>query len=423
MEDQNKKIKVLVISDHIASLSGVALETRNMIDGLVKTGRYKFVCLGGAIKHPQYNPQKFQEYGDDVVVYPVDGYGDQGTYRTLLRMEKPDIVWMITDPRFYVHLWQMANEIRPNLPIVYYHVWDNKPTPFFNKSYYDSNDVICTISKLTDEIVREVAPNVECHYVPHSFDVDVFKPQPESAVEQFKKSSLKERYDKDKFIVFWDNRNARRKQSGTLVFWFKEFLDKIGHDKAMLVMHTDVKDPNGQDLEAIAEHLGLVNGEVIFSQAKLDNPTMAMMYNMADVTVSISDAEGFGRSVGGSLSCGTPVIVTKTGGMQDQASDGETTFGFMIEPAARSIIGSQDVPYIYEDRVSKEDFLDCLTKMYNMPKEERKRLGLLGREHVIKNFELKRYVRQWDEILTKTYETRGSWKTRKNYNRFSLVEI
>ena len=38
--------------------SGVGLQTRNFIDGLLKTGRYKVISLGGAIKHNSYNPIK-----------------------------------------------------------------------------------------------------------------------------------------------------------------------------------------------------------------------------------------------------------------------------------------------------------------------------------------------------------------------------
>ena len=50
-----------------------------------------------------------------------------------------DILWFMTDPRFYQWLWQIENEIRQNVPMVYYHVWDNYPYPKFNKVYYDSN--------------------------------------------------------------------------------------------------------------------------------------------------------------------------------------------------------------------------------------------------------------------------------------------
>ena len=36
-------------------------------------------------------------------------------------------------------------------------------------------------------------------------------------------------FKKKVMIFFWNNRNARRKQSGTMVWWFKDFLDIVGH--------------------------------------------------------------------------------------------------------------------------------------------------------------------------------------------------
>ena len=56
-----EKIKVLTISDMPLGTSGVGLQTRNFIDGLLKTGRYKVISLGGAIKHQSYNPIKTEQ--------------------------------------------------------------------------------------------------------------------------------------------------------------------------------------------------------------------------------------------------------------------------------------------------------------------------------------------------------------------------
>ena len=50
------KTKILVLSDHPFSPSGVGTQTRYMIEGLLKTGKYTFICLGGAIKHADYQP-------------------------------------------------------------------------------------------------------------------------------------------------------------------------------------------------------------------------------------------------------------------------------------------------------------------------------------------------------------------------------
>ena len=137
-------------------------------------------------------------------------------------------------------------------------------------------------------------------------------------------------------------------------------------------MHTDVKDPHGQDLEAILIILGLTNGEVVFSTSKLAPDTLSLFYNLADCTIAVSDAEGFGLSMLESMACGTPIICTMTGGMQDQVTDGENWFGIGLEPSSKAIIGSQDIPWIYEDRLNGKDVVDAMLKMYNMTPEERR---------------------------------------------------
>ena len=165
-------------------------------------------------------------------------------------------------------------------------------------------------------------------------------------------------------MFFWNNRNARRKQSGSLIYWFKDFLDIVGHDKACLLMHTEPKDPNGQDLEEIMYELGIVDGQVMLSTQKMPASELSKIYNVADCTINISDAEGFGLATLESLATETPIIVTMTGGLQEQVTDGENWFGFGIEPASKAIIGSQDVPFIYEDRLNGKDVTDTLLKFY-----------------------------------------------------------
>ena len=152
-----EKIKVLVLADSPLAPSGVAGQTRYMIEGLLKTGRYQFVNMGGAIRHPDYTPIRVEEYGDDWIIYPVDGYGTQDQLRSFIQSFKPDVVWIMTDPRFWGWLWQIENEIRSVCSLVYYHVWDNYPYPKFNRPYYLSNDLVATISKVSDDIVKVVS--------------------------------------------------------------------------------------------------------------------------------------------------------------------------------------------------------------------------------------------------------------------------
>ena len=414
------KIKVLTISDHPLSPSGVGTQTNYMIQALLKTGKFQFNCLAGAMRHNNYNPVKTEEWGEDFIIYPVDGYGNPDIIRSIMRSYKPDIIWFMTDPRFYIWLWEMEDEVRPHVPLVYYHVWDNYPYPTFNKLYYESCDVIATISKVTDDIVKTVAPSVESHYIPHAVDPEIFFPLKDEDIKSARdQAGVKE----DQTLFFWNNRNARRKQSGSLIFWFKKFLDEVGHDKARLIMHTAPKDEAGQDLEAILHHLDLISGEVQISTAKIPPTQLNLLYNMADCTINIADAEGFGLSSLESLSAGTPVINTMTGGLQEQVTDGEKWFGVGVEPASKAIIGSQQIPWIYEDRVNEEGVVSALKEIHSMSAERRKQIGILGAEHARKNYNFSNFEKTWVDLMTNIYEQRGSWENRKQYNRWELIEF
>jgi glycosyltransferase involved in cell wall biosynthesis len=425
-----KKKKILVLSDHPLSPSGVGTQTKYMIEALLKTGRYQFICLGGAIKHHDYKPQMIDPYGEDWRIFPIDGYGNHEVIRSVLQKERPDVLWFMTDPRFYEWLWEIENEIRTHIPMVYYHVWDNFPAPHFNANHYRSTDEVVCISKVTHAILQEVAPDTPSCYLPHAVPETIFhryenaeeREKVKVARENIINSSVNFRNPKKK-IFFWNSRNARRKQSGTLIWWFKELLDEIGHDKASLLMHTDPRDPHGQDLPHIIEHLGITDGQVLLSAQKLHPPELAALYNAADYTVAISDAEGFGLSALESLSCGSPIIVTMTGGLQEQVTDGEKWFGWGLQPSSKSVIGSLQVPYIYEDRISQDDFNKAMKKAIALSEPRYKKMSDAGLQHVKKNYNFEDYEKSWIKTMDRIVEEHGSWETRKIYKPWHLLEV
>lgn len=419
----SKKIKVLTLSDHPLSPSGVGTQTKYVIEALLKSGKFQVLSLGGAVKHQDYTPKFIDPYGDDWKIIPVDGYGTQEMIRSVVRNERPDMIWFMTDPRFYEWLWEIENEIRPLVPMVYYHVWDNKPLPKFNKKYYDSNDHIVTISQVTHECVRGVSPDVPATYIPHAVDSSIFTTISSEERQELRKRILPEQ-DQDKFIALWNNRNARRKQSGTLLWWWKEWMNKrdlVG--KAQLIMHTNPYDIHGQNLSDIANELGMTNREVVFSTKKLNPKALPALYISADCTINISDAEGFGLSTLESLACGTPIIVNMTGGLQEQVMGEDGPFGFPIYPAAKAIIGSQSVPYIYEDRITKEQFFSALDKMYALSDEDRREMGAKGAKHVQNNYNFESFAERWVKLMLKIHEEEGSWDTRKGYSSITFKEI
>ena len=425
-----KKKKILVLSDHPLSPSGVGTQTKYMIEALLKTGRYQFICLGGAVKHKDYTPQKVEPWDEDWRIFPIDGYGNHEIIRSIMQKERPDVLWFMTDPRFFGWLWQIENEVRVNMPMVYYHVWDNFPHPVFNDIYYRSTDKVVCISKVTHEILQNVSPDVDSCYHPHAVNSNIFhkfktdeaKARAQVIRNRIAVESTATHKNPDKKIFFWNNRNARRKQSGTLVWWFKQFVDQVGHDQATLLMHTDARDPHGQDLPHLIEHLGATDGQIMISGAKVSPEELAAMYNAVDFTLNISDAEGFGLGTLESLSCGSPIIVNMTGGLKEQVTDGKNWFGWGIQPCSKAVIGSLQVPYIYEDRISQEDFTKTLKKALNLTDSKYKKMSEACIQHVGDNYSFDGYEKGWIKLMDDIVERHGSWETRRGYERWQLLE-
>ena len=136
----SEKKKIMVISDHPMAPSGVGTQTKYFIEALINTGKYKFICLGGAIKHHDYAPQKIEGYGDDWIVQPVNGYGDQQIIRSALTMEKPDLIWFMTDPRLArsPQKWKITIFLM-QLILTYLRNWKNKISKILLKSILKKN--------------------------------------------------------------------------------------------------------------------------------------------------------------------------------------------------------------------------------------------------------------------------------------------
>lgn len=424
-----EKKKILFISDHPMIPSGVGTQAKYVIEGLLKTGRYRFICLGGAMDHPDFRMQKVdpEKYGDDWIIIPVKGYGDKGIVRQIVSAEKPDALVFFTDPRFYVWLWEIEDEIRPQCPMIYWHVWDNDPTPVFNKVFYDSTDFLVPLSLKTYGLLQDMkTPPEKMRYIPHAIDDKTFKPLPEEEVQEFKRTHFGPHADK-KFVLFWNNRNARRKQTGDVIASFAKFADAVGRKNVVLMMHTAPRDPEGQDVIAVAKAYN-IDSNLIISESRLSPEQMNMYYNVADCTINIASNEGFGLGTLESLFCGTPIIAHMTGGLQFQVgdwwegvtdySDQEKLFevarkawsrrkegknswwGVPVFPASRSCTGSQQIPTIYDDKVAHEDVVSALKNIYSMTRRERKDLGLKAREWSQKRFAMEDMIKAWDEVIT-----------------------
>jgi glycosyltransferase involved in cell wall biosynthesis len=412
------KKKILVLSDHALSTSGVGTQTRHLIEGLIKKGDLTFRQLGAAVKHSDYRTAIINE---DFIIKPIDGFGNPEMLRILLSTEKPDALLIFTDPRFFTWLYDMEDEIHQVCPILWWHVWDNYPFPAFNNHFYEATDAINCHSYLTYQMCKANFKD-KTNFIPHAVPEEVYYPLSETKIKSLRNIMLPEP-KRDHFIISWVNRNARRKRPGDLLMSFRIFLEMLestyGHRKSTLLLHTDPLDREGQNLYEVAAQQGLENN-IIFSTNRISFDEMNNLYNISDCCINISLAEGFGLGTLEAMQTGTPIIAAKTGGMTRQVVNhiDHSENGVALPIEMKSLVGSQHVPYIYEDYVKQETVAQGMMKLYEVGHDKRRQIGEKARQYVLSEFSYQKTIDLWYESIKDTIE---NWKSR--YNKIHLETL
>ena len=457
---QNERKKILLICDDIRVHSGVATIARELV--LNTAQHFNWVNVGGAIQHPEQgkrldlSPDTNTTTGltdSSVILYPTNGYGDANLIRQLISIEKPDAIFLVTDPRYFIWLFQIENEVRKKMPIIYLNIWDDYPAPMYNRGYYESCDALLAISKQTKNInelvLGDKAKKKLIEYVPHGLNEEVFKPLDKSDKElvEFKKKLFGgKEFD---FVMFFNSRNIRRKQIPDTMLAYRLFVDSLTDEQARkcaFILHTQIVDDNGTDLEAVREMLFGSDSKynIIFSNQILDPGGMNMLYNCSDVQILLTNNEGWGLSLTEAILAGKPIIANVTGGMQDQMRfskkgkwiDFDADFpsnhngtikehgewAFPVYPTNRSIQGSPLTPYIWDDRCNAEDAAEQIKAVYNLSNKERQARGLKGREWALSDeagFTGEKMGQKVIKTLDKLFKT---WKPREKYELVNANE-
>jgi glycosyltransferase involved in cell wall biosynthesis len=461
-KEQRKNI--LLLTDDIRLHSGVANVGKEIV--IHTAHHYNWYNLGGAINHPELG--KIFDLSDEinrlknipdskVLVRPNNGYGDPSLIRHLIENEKIDAIFLITDPRYFDWLFQIENEIRKKVPIIYLNIWDDYPAPMYNKAFYESCDALLGISKQTVNINKLVLgdkiKNKIINYVPHGMNSNMFYPIQPNTEAYDKLNELKSKVTGGKdidFILFFNSRNIRRKSiPDTLLAW-KYFIDQLPKEKAdkcLFILHTDIVSDAGTDLLAVKNYLfGERYNNIMFSTQKLNTEELNRLYNLADAQILLSSAEGWGLSLTEALLTGTPIIANVTGGMQDQMrfefedgawidfdadfpSNHNGTYkkcgewAFPVFPNNRSLVGSPATPYIWDDRCRPEDAAERIMELYNMTKEERQRRGIEGYKWAISNEAGFTSEQMSSKVLKSMDLLFEQWVPRSNYELIAVNEV
>jgi glycosyltransferase involved in cell wall biosynthesis len=458
---QKDRKKILLLCDDIRMTSGISTIARELVVGTSHV--YNWVNIGGAINHPdsgkrldisQDTNQIMNISDSSVFIYPINGYGSPELIRQLMDIEKPDAIMFFTDPRYWIWLFQMENEIRKKIPMIYLNIWDDLPAPLYNKSYYESCDTLLAISKQTENINKmvlgESAKGKIIKYLPHGINEKMFFPINEYMKEESKKLEEIKKVlfgeDQPEFTIFYNARNIRRKCTSDLIAAYANFCDNIGKDKAKkcrLLLHTDPIDENGTDLPTVIELLcDPEYQKVSFSKGRCSSQDINLMYNISDVIALISSNEGWGLSLTEAMMCGKMIIANTTGGMQDQMRFEDENGNWItfnekfpsnhfgkykkcgewavpVFPTNMSMVGSIPTPYIWDDKADFRDVSKAIQQVYEMSSEERINRGLAGRNWV-QSDESSMSARKMCETFIGTIDE--TLKTFKKRSSFDLIK-
>ena len=458
---QADRKKILLLCDDIRFTSGISTMAKEIVIGT--SHRFNWVNLGAAITHPDQG-KRFDVSQDtnvmaeitdsSVFIIPTSGYGNPDLLRQIIEMEKPDAIMFFTDPRYWIWLFQMENEIRKKIPMIYLNIWDDLPAPLYNKPYYESCDTLLAISKQTRNInelvLGDKAKDKVIKYVPHGINEKVFFPLPKDTPEV---QTMRKMYfgdDQPEFVVFYNARNIRRKCTSDLILAYSQFCDKIGKEKAKkcaLLLHTQRMDENGTDLPAVVElFCDPEYQRVVFSEHRYSPHQMCHLYNCADVVTLTSSNEGWGLSLTEGMMTGKMIIGTVTGGMQDQMRF-ENEKGDWLDltkdfpsnhfgtykkhgewarplfPTNMSIVGSIPTPYIFDDRADFRDIANAIEEVYNLGPEEREGRGQKAREWATSEESMQSARMMSENIIDGVEETFAKWKPRKKHELIKVQKV
>ena len=402
-------MKVLVVSDNPQANSGygkiVAGFARHM-----KAQGHEIFLMASSSPNAQIPFQPAEWEG--CKIWSVPGYGNQEHIRYFLDNEKPDAVFANADPRFFDYLFKMDNEIRKQCPLVFYHLWDDLPFPDYNMPAYNSCDHIICGSKFTYDLLTNHSDinSDAVDYVPIGFDPSIYYPMTSQEKTEFRTEFNKwtgDKFTSTGFIVGAVGRHAERKQLLSIMEVFAKWQED--KDDVLLFVHSPGTDA-GRSLE-YALKMRYNDHKIVFSNAQPAQHTDALInkfYNLMDVIVNRSTAEGFGMPIAEAMLAETPAIAIDCPGPAGLITP-ET--GWLLPADVTPLFGNQITPYIQARYVTDEKFIAALDDAYYNKKTLKEKASNC-RARIIKEFSMKQMQQGFEVSIKKAI---ANWEPYPEY--------
>lgn len=282
-------MKILIYGDHYKWQSGYAREISDILPHLEKNNEVRLVSLdynGYPIDRSRYiyhtkTPDVKDRYAVEVLHYALDDF-------------KPDILLTVQD------FWTLpkisfAIAHPGNWKWVHWGTLDGDPLDFYSRESLNWMHYCFFQSHFAAIEVKSVNPKVIGEVIYPSVDPKVF--------HQLDKKELKEQFKLEDFTIFICNaRGQQRKNVPVLLDAFRNLIN----DDAQVAMilssgitrtKTDEGNLDGYDLDRFIMELGISHHILKprnMQGGPIDDKTLNLQYNLADINILPSLGEGFG---------------------------------------------------------------------------------------------------------------------------------
>ncbi len=248
----------------------------------------------------------------------LPGFGGQYCSPSLQQHAKhvqPDLVVTLGD------VWVLDPQVIAGLPVAHWLPSDCRPMSTADRRVLEAaQPQVIAMSRFGQ--ARFATEGISAFYVPHGLDFGVWKPAEDRAALREARG-----LDPDAFVVGINaaNNDAIRKAAPEMMLAFAKF--HASHPDAILALHTGVHQDGGQDLEAVAENLGITDRCLVVDQYRyasglITPEDLNEWYNCVDVLNAATYGEGFGLPIVEAMAAGTPAITTKCSSMEELNPDG-----------------------------------------------------------------------------------------------------
>jgi glycosyltransferase involved in cell wall biosynthesis len=371
----DKKINVLAYCDSPTCATGFGTVSRNIFEGLFRTGRYNIDILGINYWGDPHNfPYRIWPTGTNS---ERDPYGRKKIANMIAHANvKFDILFFLQDTFIMDFLPELMGFLKGKgaqyKSICYFPV-DGTPKEKWIKNVNAVDYVVAYTEFGKQEAKKAYPESKDLLVIPHGVNTADFYPHPENAIKEFRQNYFGP--NADKFIITNLNRNQQRKDIPRTIHAFREFKKEV--PESLLYLHMAKKDV-GWDLPAVCESYGLsIRDDVVFPENFGPNQgypreIVNMIYNSSDCVISTTVGEGWGLSWIEAMATRTPVIMPANTALPENITEDK---GYLVRsgtnPSLYTVIPHDNE--VVRPLVDVEHMVETMLHVYNNYDEAREK--------------------------------------------------